>query len=62
MRQAKLGIYQDWKIIERKFGIEAWEHVRDFIWKQQLKIQELERSRDNWKKKYMKLKGGKQNE
>ena len=59
MRQAKLGIYQDWKIIERKFGIEAWEEVREFIWKQQLKIEELTRSRDNWKEKFMKLKGEK---
>ena len=57
--KSKLGIYRDWKIIERKFGIEAWEHVRDFIWKQQLKIQELERSRELWKKKCLSLKGEK---
>ena len=56
MGQAKLSIYKDWKKIEQKFGIDAWEEVREFIWKQQLKIEELTRSRDNWKEKFMKLK------
>ena len=53
---SKLSIYNDWKKIEQKFGIDAWENVREFIWKQQLKIEELTRSRDNWKEKYMTLK------
>jgi len=46
MRQAKLSIYKDWRKIEQKFGIDAWENVREFIWKQQLKIEELTKSRD----------------
>ena len=59
MGQAKLSIYKDWKKIEQKFGIDAWENVREFIWKQQLKIEELTRSREKWKEKFMKLKGEK---
>jgi len=56
---SKLSIYKDWKKIEQKFGIDAWENVREFIWKQQLRNEELTRSRDVWKEKYMKLKGEK---
>jgi len=45
------------KIIEaitKKIGF--WEEIGDHIWKQQLKIEDLKKSRDNWKQKYKELK------
>lgn len=36
--------------------IKFWEDIGDYIYKQQLKIEDLEKSRNNWKKKYKELK------
>ncbi len=49
------------KEIEKKFGIEAYNRLLDIFTKQYLKIEELTKSRDLWKNKYMNLKnkGGK---
>ena len=53
------NIYNKWKKIEDKFGITAWEEIREVLWKQQQMIQELTKSRENWRNKYMRLKNGK---
>jgi len=44
--------FKRWKVICKKFGVDAWDEVEDFIWKMELKIEELTKSRDNWKLKY----------
>ena len=31
---------------------DEWDRLKDFIWKMELKIEELTKSRDNWKLKY----------
>lgn len=54
-----MNIIKQWKELENgaSISLSNWEELKDFIWKQQLKIQELTKSRDNWKMKYKKLKG-----
>ena len=49
-------IYKKLKIIEKKWGIKAWNDICNFISSLVDKINELQKSRDNWKTKYMKLK------
>jgi len=44
------------KELEKKWGIEAWNDILDLLGKQQLKIEELTKSRENWKLKYKRLK------
>jgi len=53
-----MNIYNQWKQLEEGASItlKDWEKLKDFIWKQQLKIEELTKSRENWKAKYKKLK------
>jgi len=52
------NIYKVWKELEKgiKIDVQNWEDLKDFIWKQQMKIERLTESRDNWKDKYMGLK------
>ena len=51
-------IYKQWKKIKEGVSLtmEDWNVLETFIWKQQLKIEELTKSRDNWRKKYEELK------
>lgn len=53
----KINIATQWKQLEKGASItlENWEELKDFIWKQQMKIKELEISRDKWKKRALKL-------
>ena len=53
-----MNIYKQWKQIEKGASISLadWEVLKDFIAKQQMKIEELTKSRDNWRKKYEELK------
>lgn len=48
------SIYKQWKELEKGASISLanWEELKDFIWKQQIKIEELKKSRDLWKEKY----------
>lgn len=48
--------YKPLKEIEKKWGVLAYHKLCDVMWKFQLRIEELTKSRDNWKDKYMKLK------
>jgi len=50
------AIPQQLKELEKKFGITAYNELLDIFAKQYMKIEELIKSRDNWKKKYMDLK------
>ena len=45
---------KNWKEIEDKLGITAWEEARNTISKLISKIEELTKSRDKWKEKYLK--------
>ena len=45
---------KNWKEIEDKLGITAWEEARNTISKLISKIKELTKSRDKWKEKYLK--------
>jgi hypothetical protein len=52
------------KEIEKKMGFDAYKKMLDIYWKQQLKIDDLIKSRENWKKKHQievskQLEGGK---
>ena len=51
-----MEIYKALKKIEERFGIDAVEEIRNMIWKQQEKIKELTKSRDNWRNKFNVLK------
>ena len=44
------------KIIEKKFGIDAYNDLANFIFSQEQKIEELKKSRSHWKCKYLELK------
>lgn len=46
------------KEIERKFGIQAYNELLDIFSKLFSRIQELEESRENWKNKFIQMKGG----
>tara|TARA_R100001530_G_scaffold96094_2_gene66858 strand:- start:305 stop:487 length:183 start_codon:yes stop_codon:yes gene_type:complete len=48
--------YKNMKKLEEKFGITAWNEILSELSKLQMKIEELIKSRDNWKHKYMELK------
>jgi len=52
------NIYKQWKELEKgaSISLDNWEELKDFIWKMQLRIEDLEKSRENWKLKYEKLK------
>jgi hypothetical protein len=58
---AKINLSKEWKAIEDNTAIvplKDWEELKTLIWKMQLKIEDLERSRLNWRNKYLKLKNG----
>ena len=46
------------KEIEKKIGFDAYKKMLDIYWKQQLKIEELIKSRENCRLKFTKMKGG----
>lgn len=52
------NISKEFKMLEEGLDIKVsnWENIKTFLWKQQLKIEELTKSRDNWKSKYRELK------
>ena len=50
------NIYKQLKEIEKKWGIEAWNEILYFFGTLHDKIKDLEKSRDNWRKKYENLK------
>ncbi len=41
---------------EKSFGFKTWEALKDYLFRMYRVIEDLERSRDNWKNKYMRLK------
>lgn len=43
-------------IIKEKLGIKAFDAVLDWVVKKEMRIDDLVKSRDNWKKKYYELK------
>jgi len=45
--------------IRERLGIDAFDEICNILFKLQMRIEDLEKSRDNWKNKYMKLKHGK---
>jgi len=57
-----MNIRTEWREIEKgaSISLKDWEELKDFIWKQQLKIEELTKSREKWKLKFIQLKGGKE--
>ena len=54
----EINLSKEWKKIEEQANINLkdWRKLEDLIWKMQLKIEELKKSRENWKSKYFKLK------
>lgn len=42
--------------LRRIFGSDSVDWILNLIWKKDMKIADLIKSRDNWKKKYMELK------
>lgn len=50
----------NWKDIEKGalITLEDWDELKNYIWKLHLKIEELKKSRDNWKEKYLEIKNG----
>jgi len=60
-------IYKQLRELEKKWGVEAWNDICHFISSLYDKINDLTKSRDNWKSKYTELKnlknrGGKPNQ
>jgi len=53
-------IYKSLKEIEEKFGIRAYNEIVNLIGKQQERIDDLKKSRENWKRKYETLKKAKE--
>ena len=47
-----------WKKIEEKFGLDAWNEVRNYYSSLFNKIEDLIKSRNKWREKYLKLKNG----
>ena len=45
-------IYKQLKQIEKAWGVEAYNELCNVIWKQQMKIERLEKSRKLWREKY----------
>ena len=39
-----------------RISFDDWNQLKDYIFKLQLRIEDLEKSRSNWKKKYNELK------
>ena len=52
-------IYKPLKELEKKWGIEAWNDICDYLYTLQRKIEDLIKSRDNWRTKYKELKESK---
>ena len=50
------NISELFKDFELKFGFKTYEGIKTVFNQMWLKIQELEKSRDNWRKKYEELK------
>jgi hypothetical protein len=60
--KTKINLSKEWKAIEdniRIVPLKDWEELKSLIWKMQLKIEELTKSRLNWRNKYFELKNGK---
>ena len=49
-------IYDNLKIIERKWGIEAYNDLLKVFGSQEQRIEEIKKSREKWRAKYFKLK------
>ena len=47
-----LNVEKKFKEFESKFGFKAYEEIKDILARQHEKIKSLEKSRDNWRKKY----------
>ena len=47
-------VWKDAEKIREVYGIEAFDRIMDLLFRMQLRIEELKKSRDNWKKKYQK--------
>jgi chaperonin cofactor prefoldin len=47
---------EEYKLINEIFGEPAVSKIKEIIYKLQLKIETLEKSRDNWRQKYEELK------
>jgi hypothetical protein len=58
MKETETNFVKVWNKIKEKAVItfSDYEEIQDVLWKQQLKIEELTKSRDNWKNKYMGIK------
>ena len=54
MKTEKINITKEWKELEKgaSISLNNWENLKDFIWKMQMRIEDLEKSRENWKNKY----------
>ncbi len=44
------------KEFEEKFGFKCYEELKDMMAKMYMKIEELKKSRDNWREKYQMVK------
>jgi len=49
-------VYKDMKELREKMGIEAYDRVEYFMFTLSRKIEDLQKSRSNWKNKYKLLK------
>jgi len=47
------------RVIEEKWGIQAYKDIVDVLVKKEMRIDDLTESRENWKKKYKDLKEAK---
>lgn len=54
-----IALYKHLKIIEKKFGIEAYNEIVKLLGSQEQRISEIKKSREHWKDEYFKLKGKK---
>ena len=46
------------KEFEKKFGFECYNSLKDIMARLYMRIEELTKSRNNWKEKYMDVKDG----
>lgn len=50
-----MNLIKDWKTIENNtlITMKSWEELKDYIYKLQLRIEDLEKSRAKWKERAM---------
>jgi len=51
-------VYKDLRKIEEAWGVKAYQDIFDVLYKMEMRIADLVKSRENWRTKYFKLKRG----